>query len=88
LKDNTQSFIVRIWIEMEIDGSPKTWRGTIEHVGTANRLYFRDLDGMKRFIQEETGINPSKPLPWWRAIFRRRRERPKGNEPEPGKSLS
>lgn len=55
--DETHAFIIRIWPE-EIDkeGNRTAWRGTIDHVGTDRRLYFQDLDGIVRFIQEEIGV--------------------------------
>ncbi len=47
----TQSFIVRIWKE-----GAKEWRGSIVHVGSGKRLFFRDMAKIRQFIAEQTGM--------------------------------
>lgn len=45
-------FIVRLRLEpREIEGESREWRGHIEHVEGGERIYFRDLDEIIRFIQ-------------------------------------
>ena len=57
MEQDTYSFIVRIWQESEEDtDEPMAWRGSIEQVGSDQRLYFYDLEGILRFIETQTGI--------------------------------
>ena len=45
-------FIVRLRLELgEIEGESREWRGHIDHIEGGERLYFRDLDEITRFIQ-------------------------------------
>jgi hypothetical protein len=68
LKDS-YAFIVRIWCEaFDEKGNVCNWRGSIDHVGGNQKLYFENLDGIARFIQEQTKINPGNNLPWWQSI--------------------
>jgi hypothetical protein len=54
---NTNSFVVRIWHEaVDSEGKVTAWRGSIEHVGSARRLYFQDLDHLVTFIQDSAGV--------------------------------
>ncbi len=56
-RDDTQSFIIRIWHEaVNGRGHISGWRGSIVHVGTGKRVYFHDLNSVKRFIQDQTGM--------------------------------
>jgi hypothetical protein len=51
LEDDTQVFIVRIWLEArEIDDAPLAWRGVIEHVPSGRRGYLKRLEGIAGFI--------------------------------------
>ena len=51
------SFVVRIWRETSNGaGRAPTWRGSVEQVGTDERLYFQDLREMERFIRQRSGI--------------------------------
>jgi hypothetical protein len=57
LSKDTQSFIVRIWNDPASNSArSKTWRGSIIHVGSGKRVYFHDLNSVKRFIEEQTGM--------------------------------
>jgi len=59
-----QSFVVRIWQETaDGNGRAGIWRGSIDHVGTGNRLYFCDLDGIVRFVQEQSGLEGQRGSP-------------------------
>jgi hypothetical protein len=70
VQGDTHAFIVRIWHEATDDeGHTTAWRGTIDHVGSESRLYFQDLDGILRFIQEQTGMSPKQPRFSWRSLL-------------------
>ena len=58
VEGDTQSFVVRIWHEA-VDGNGEiiAWRGSIDHVGSARRVYFQDLQEVTRFIVEATGLH-------------------------------
>ncbi len=72
LRRDIHSFIVRIWNEAtDQNGVPVTWRGSIDHVGGGERLYFYELDGVIRFIQEQLGIRKKQPISIWQSIFSR-----------------
>ena len=53
LKNETHSFIVRVWTEpREIQGEPVILRGMIEHVKGGEKMYFKDFDEMIAFISK------------------------------------
>jgi hypothetical protein len=62
---NTQSFIVRIWHETDGQGKDTSWRGMIIHVGSGKRAYFHNLNSIKRFVQERTGMAEKGALSGW-----------------------
>lgn len=48
---NTQSFIVKIWVEEPAKGSDKkNWRGHITHVLSGQRFDLEGLDDIKGFM--------------------------------------
>jgi hypothetical protein len=47
----TQTFVVKIWLEETLGYGGSTWRGRIEHVPDANRHYFEDLDEIPGLIE-------------------------------------
>jgi hypothetical protein len=61
LGDRSASFIVRIWREQGAQDSAFTeWRGSIEHVGSSDRLFFRELKAMTEFLKRhlaEIGVD-------------------------------
>jgi hypothetical protein len=74
LDSDTQSFIVRIWHEAAaIDGRVTTWRGSILHVGSGKRVYFNNLDSIKRFVQERTGMEDGEAGMWLKSFLGRAR---------------
>ncbi len=73
LAGDTHSFIVRILFESHEDENCE-WRGSIEHVGSHKRLHFQELDSLKDFIQEETGLCVNKQKPWWHSLYVRYRD--------------
>ncbi len=57
MQSEIQSFLVRLWHEaVDSKGNATAWRGSIDHVGTDNRLHFQELARVLEFIQQETGI--------------------------------
>ncbi len=61
LGDLTAVFIVRIWCEHgdDPDRTPE-WRGSVEHVESGQRTYFRHLEAMLEFMKPhlaEIGID-------------------------------
>lgn len=65
LDGDTQSFIVRIWHEAAGKGKVTSWRGSIIHVGSGKRVYFYNLNSIKRFVQERTGMEEAGDLGKW-----------------------
>ena len=65
LDGDTQSFIVRIWHEASGAGDKDSWRGSILHVGSGKRVYFHNLNSIKRFVQERTGMKENGDLGGW-----------------------
>ncbi len=66
--DRSHSFLIRIWDDAEEqDSDAPRWRGSIENVGSGNRLYFQDLQAILRFIEEESGIQVISRRRWPRA---------------------
>jgi hypothetical protein len=61
LQDRTASFIVRIWHEPnDLDGGSREWRGSIEHVGSGQKAFFRDLNAIAVFMNpvlESIGVD-------------------------------
>ena len=57
MKDDIFSFVVRIWSEStDAEGNVTHWRGSIDQVGTPNRLYFHKFDRIVNFIQKQLGL--------------------------------
>ncbi len=53
LEDRSASFIVRVWCESG-DGQARTvraWRGSVEHVASGQRVFFRELDAVIAFMK-------------------------------------
>lgn len=70
LEDHSASFIVRIWRERG-DGQAvsQEWRGSIEHVQSGKRSFFRDLGAIARFMRphlEQLGIEA--PMRFWEVM--------------------
>jgi hypothetical protein len=74
VQGDTHAFIVRIWHEeLDSEGNGLAWRGSIHHVGTNKRLYFQDLEGIVRFVREQSGINARHPGSKWHTLLDRLR---------------
>lgn len=50
LQPSTQSFIVKIWIEEQVDDSGSSWRGRITHVPSGEKRYVRKISEVALFI--------------------------------------
>jgi len=42
-------FVVRVWQEPTAS-APAHWRGSVEHIGSAQRVYFESLNDLNDFI--------------------------------------
>ena len=52
-KETTHAFILRIWIEpRELKDAEPIWRGVVEHVEGDERVYFNNLNMLKRYFAE------------------------------------
>jgi hypothetical protein len=62
-ESRTHSFIIKIWLEEEMDESSRTmWRGHITHVPSGKRHYIQDVNAILSFIQpylEQLGAGSS-----------------------------
>jgi hypothetical protein len=57
-EDNTQVFIVRIWLERrELQNAPSECRGLIEHLGSGARRYVKHWVDISAFIQQYAPFN-------------------------------
>jgi hypothetical protein len=66
LQNDQFSFIVHIWREAEDrEDNGSAWRGSIDDVSSHKRLYFNDLDGITRFIEEQVGSIANKSSLHW-----------------------
>lgn len=54
-RHRTNSFVARIWLEYDEDGTPR-WRGRIRHVQNGRQVCFEDLKAMHEFLEEMTGM--------------------------------
>ena len=58
MRDDIQSFVIRIWHEaVDSEGNATAWRGSIEQVGSGDRFYFQDLQAAADFIRKQGGID-------------------------------
>ncbi len=53
----TSVFIVRIWHEpRESEAREMIWRGKVEHLGTKEDAYFRDMATLVEFLIGQAGL--------------------------------
>lgn len=61
LEDRTAVFIVRVWCERgDGDAAVTEWRGSVEHIQSGQRTFFRHLDAVLEFVRphlEDIGID-------------------------------
>ncbi|GAB3389082.1 hypothetical protein [Lysobacter fragariae] len=52
LEDRTAVFIVRVWCERgDDDCATNEWRGSVEHVASGQRVFFRHLEAVQEFMK-------------------------------------
>ena len=70
LEDRTTAFIVRIWCERGDSASlAPEWRGSVEHVQTGQRVFFRHLDAVIDFMKPHLeGIGVDAQQRFWERI--------------------
>lgn len=70
LEDRTAVFIVRIWCERGDDSTPAPeWRGSVEHVQSGKRVFFRHLDAVQEFMKPHLeGIGIDAQQRFWERI--------------------
>lgn len=60
-EDRTAVFIVRVWCERgDGDAAVTEWRGSVEHIQSGKRAFFRHLDAVLEFVRphlESIGID-------------------------------
>jgi hypothetical protein len=66
---NTHAFVIRAWLEpREIPGRPPEWRYSVEHVGSGDRHYLRELSEVTTFMR--THLPGQSPTGWRRQLMR------------------
>lgn len=70
LEDRTAVFIVRIWCEHgDADSTMPEWRGSVEHVETGQRVFFRNLEAVLDFMKPHLqGIGIDAQQRFWERI--------------------
>ena len=70
LEDRTAVFIVRIWCERgDGESVASEWRGSVEHVETGQRVFFRHLDAVQEFMKPHLeGIGIDAQQRFWERI--------------------
>jgi hypothetical protein len=70
LEDRTAAFIVRIWCERgEEDAANAEWRGSVEHVQSGERTFFRHLETVVEFMKPRlVGIGIDAQQRFWERI--------------------
>jgi hypothetical protein len=70
LEDRTAVFIVRIWCERgDADSALAEWRGSVEHVQSGQRVFFRNLEAVLDFMKPHLqGIGIDAQQRFWERI--------------------
>lgn len=70
LEDRTAVFIVRVWCERgDGDTAIAEWRGSVEHVQSGQRAFFRNLEAMCEFMKPHlVGIGIDVQQRFWERI--------------------
>jgi hypothetical protein len=70
LEDRTAVFIIRIWCERgDPDSALSEWRGSVEHVQSGQRAFFRHLENAIEFMQPHLqGIGIDAQQRFWERI--------------------
>ena len=54
-------FLVRLWWEPGDHDASGEWRGSVEHVATREKRYFREIEGLAEFVGRRVGWNARSP---------------------------
>jgi hypothetical protein len=75
MEEEPHSFIIRIWESTsdQAKQTKKTWRGSIDYVGSGKRLYFNDFDSIATFIREQVYADGLQAVERWEALVERTR---------------
>jgi hypothetical protein len=70
LEDRTAVFIVRVWCERGSgDADVTEWRGSVEHIQSGQRAFFRNLDAVLDFVRPHLeGIGIDAQQRFWERI--------------------
>jgi hypothetical protein len=70
LEDRTAVFIVRVWCERRDDDAVVSeWRGSVEHVQSGQRVFFRHLESVTEFMKPHLeGIGIDAQQRFWERI--------------------
>lgn len=70
LEDRTAVFIVRVWCERgDGEGGVVEWRGSVEHIQSGQRMFFRNLDAVLEFVRPHLeGIGIDAQQRFWERI--------------------
>jgi hypothetical protein len=70
LEDRTAVFIVRVWCERgDGDAAITEWRGSVEHIQSGQRAFFRNLDAVLDFVRPHLeGIGIDAQQRFWERI--------------------
>lgn len=70
LEDRTAVFIVRVWCERgDDDAAVPEWRGSVEHIQSGQRAFFRNLDAVLEFVRPHLeGIGIDAQQRFWERI--------------------
>jgi hypothetical protein len=70
LEDRTAVFIVRVWCERgNADSAVSEWRGSVEHVQSGQRTFFRHLEAIIEFMKPRLeGIGIDAQQRFWERI--------------------
>lgn len=70
LEDRTAVFIVRVWCERGDGDAPVTeWRGSVEHIQSGQRAFFRNLEAVLDFVRPHLeGIGIDAQQRFWERI--------------------
>jgi len=70
LEDRTAVFIVRVWCERgDGDAAITEWRGSVEHIQSGQRAFFRNLEAVLEFVRPHLeGIGIDAQQRFWERI--------------------
>ncbi len=72
LDDRSAAFIVRVWCERgdEPSDGVRDWRGSIEHVESGERVFFRELASVNDFMTARLrALGVEAPNRFWDRLF-------------------